>query len=329
MMSKIWYSAHIYPLTEQFAKQINKIIFQYIWGGRYEPIKRNIVFRTKSEGGLGIINCFLKAKTLLVNTSLKCYTTSDYNNSLMKYYCYVRLNNIIPINYSIHDASPITTPYYEAAITTVRSILHLRGFPFVPKDKIYRSMFTKEESLAELHYPTFNWQKVRSNYLNIFILSYDKEVIYKYLHICLATNKKLYTMNLINTGNCNKCTSNREETQLHMFYECDYVKPFLLWVLRCLLHLCNFKPSSNIRFTFFDNSYRNTYQRDICNLFIYMYIITIWRTRKENLRIGDLKYIFIRRLTDYRNFIKHIPNQKHEKLADKLSTLDIEVLDNL
>ena len=31
MLSKIWYTAHNYPLTEQFAKQINTIIFQYIW----------------------------------------------------------------------------------------------------------------------------------------------------------------------------------------------------------------------------------------------------------------------------------------------------------
>ena len=39
MLSKMGYVAHIYPLTTYFAKQINKIIFRYIWGGRYEPIK--------------------------------------------------------------------------------------------------------------------------------------------------------------------------------------------------------------------------------------------------------------------------------------------------
>ena len=51
MMSKLWYVAHIYPLTEAFAKEINKILFQYIWGGRYEPIKRTTVYRPKNEGG--------------------------------------------------------------------------------------------------------------------------------------------------------------------------------------------------------------------------------------------------------------------------------------
>ena len=202
MMSKIWYVAHIYPLSEDFAKEINKIVFHYIWGGRYEPIKRNTVCKPKSEGGLGIINCLFKARTLFINTFLKCYTKSDYPNSLMNHYCYLRLNNIIPINYSIYNACHITTPYYEVAIVTARSIIHLPGFPSIPKDKIYRNMFSKEKSLAELQYPTFNWQKIWHNYQSLFILSYDKEIIYKYLHLCLATNKKLFNMNLITTGNC-------------------------------------------------------------------------------------------------------------------------------
>lgn len=75
-------------------------------------------------------------------------------------------------------------------------------------------------------------------------------------------------MNLVNTRNCNKCIDNREETQLHMFCKCDYVKPLLIWVLRCLSNACNFKSSSNIKFIFFDNSYINSYQMIICNLFI-------------------------------------------------------------
>ena len=34
MMSKIWYVSHIYPLTDPDVKEINKTLFQYIWGGR-------------------------------------------------------------------------------------------------------------------------------------------------------------------------------------------------------------------------------------------------------------------------------------------------------
>jgi hypothetical protein len=62
----------------------------------------------------------------------------------------------------------------------------------------------------------------------------------------------------------------------------------------------------------------------------YLSIFTsIWRTRKENLRIGDLKNMIIRKLIDYRKFKKLISNQKFEKLSEELSVLDINILINL
>ena len=145
----------------------------------------------------------------------------------------------------------------------------------------------------------------------------------------LATQNRLYSMNLIDSNKCNKCMSNREETPLHLFYECDYVKPLFLWVLRCLSHTCDFKPSSNIRFLYFDNTYRSSAQKNICNTFIYFYIITVWRRRKENLRIGNLKNVFLKKITDYICFMKLMPKRKYEKLSEELSILDIAFLKDL
>ena len=68
MLSKIWYLCHIYPLTPNFAKQINVIIIRYVWNGKYEPIRRITVFRPKQEGGLGLVNCLIKSKVILANS---------------------------------------------------------------------------------------------------------------------------------------------------------------------------------------------------------------------------------------------------------------------
>ena len=127
---------------------------------------------------------------------------------------------MLPSNYSIHNASPITTTYYDVIINDLRNILHIPGFPVTPKDKLYICMLTKEESLVEYQYPTLNWKNIWKNYMSLFIYSFDKEIIYKHLHVCLATNKKLYTMDIINSDKCNKCTADKEQTPLHIFYEC-------------------------------------------------------------------------------------------------------------
>ena len=128
---------------------------------------------------------------------------------------------------------------------------------------------------------------------------------------------------------CNKCTAGVEQTSLHMFYHCEYSKPIFMWILRCLLYLCGFKPQSPICFLYFDNVYQNSKQRNICNVFLYIYIITMWRTRKENLRIGNLKYIVLKRLHEYLDFIKHMPTQRFDKQSKDLENIETEYLINL
>ena len=147
--------------------------------------------------------------------------------------------------------------------------------------------------------------------------------------MCLATNEKLFKMNLIDSSDCNKCTDGRVQSSLHMFYQCSYIRPLFIWTLKCLLNICNFTPSSPIRFLYFDNIYINSSQKNICNVFLYIYIITIWRTRKENLRIANLKHAIIRKLHEYRSFIKQMPNQISKRISEDLAGIDIDNMINL
>ena len=133
-------------------------------------------------------------------------------------------------------------------------------------------------------------------------------------------------MNQIASSNCTRCSENCDQTPLHMFYDCNYVKPLFLWLLRVLLDICNFKPHSNIKFLYFDNFYSNSYKRNICNMFLYIYIVTVWKTRKENLRIGILRHMIVRKVSANFVLIKHMPNQSLEKVFGTLSSLDIDNL---
>ena len=217
----------------------------------------------------------------------------EYKNYLMYYYCYIRINNILPIDYSIHNASISSTPYYEEIIKSIQSIVNFSKFPFLSNEKIYLSMLNKEPSLAESQYPTWNWNKVWGNYVSLLLNTYDKEIIYKHLHMCLATNKKLFSMNLISSSVCDKCTSDLEQTPIHMFYQCQYIQELFMWLLRILLYVCSFKPTSNIKCLYFDISYDNSQQKNVCNMFRAVYIVSIWRTRKENLRVAILKRVIV------------------------------------
>ena len=96
------------------------------------------------------------------------------------------------------------------------------------------------------------------------------------------------------------------------------------------MQICNFRPSSNIRFLYFDNFYENVYQKRICNLFLVLYICTVWRSRKENLRIGILKNILIRAAKENVEIMKHRTQKSLEDLFGQYGErLDGEELDKM
>ena len=145
--------------------------------------------------------------------------------------------------------------------------------------------------------------------------------------MCLATNKRLCSMNLIASSLCQNCTSGREQTPIHMFYQCQNVNELFMWLMRVLMYVCDFKLSYNLKCIFFDNSFNDNEQKNVCNLFIAMYILTIWKTRKENLRTALLKRMIINKCQNIIENIKYMPNHTVEKhIGDHSTKIDPIVL---
>ena len=96
------------------------------------------------------------------------------------------------------------------------------------------------------------------------------------------------------------------------------------------MFICRFKPKSNIKFLYFDDSYLNAYQKRTINMLLSLYITIVWRTRKENLRIGILKKQFIKRVAENIEIRRQIPGQKLEKIyGEYLNKLKVDVLNNM
>ena len=164
----------------------------------------------------------------MLNTFIRCTLNDDYRNPLMYYYCFIRMQNILTMEYSIHNSAVSMTPYYELTCGLIKKILHMPGFPLVPKKTLYMFMIPKEISYGETQYPTFNWKQIWKNFSSIIFNPYEKETIFKHLHLCLATNDRLALMGRSESSKCNKCTGDWNHTALHMFYQCEFINPLFL-----------------------------------------------------------------------------------------------------
>ena len=77
ILAKVWYTSHTYPLPRKYSKLINTEIFKFLWQSKYNPIKRETLFQSKYEGGLGIFNVFYQAQSIYASTFLKQFLTSE------------------------------------------------------------------------------------------------------------------------------------------------------------------------------------------------------------------------------------------------------------
>ena len=56
ILSKMIYVGHILPIDKTIANKITKMVFNYVWNGNYDPIKREYLYLPKDKGGLGVAN---------------------------------------------------------------------------------------------------------------------------------------------------------------------------------------------------------------------------------------------------------------------------------
>lgn len=74
-------------LEENYIKNINRLIFKFLWNN-YDRIKRNIVIGDIKDGGIGLIDIELKLKVLKVVWVLRLleikYVINDFVNSFFK-----------------------------------------------------------------------------------------------------------------------------------------------------------------------------------------------------------------------------------------------------
>ena len=64
-LSGLWYTGSVVPLPAWAEKKINQIIFDFLWSGKNEQIKREVCYLPYELGGLNVVSVALKCKALL------------------------------------------------------------------------------------------------------------------------------------------------------------------------------------------------------------------------------------------------------------------------
>ena len=107
------------------------------------------------------------------------------------------LNPLFNIRELSLNISFISTPYYDICIDIIRRCKHVKGFPNISSKTIYKQVTGLENkctAIVEEKFAIFDWKEIWKNLSFTIINSYDRSVIFRYVHEILPNRHRLYTI---------------------------------------------------------------------------------------------------------------------------------------
>ena len=75
-LSGLWYTATVLPMPETVINRVNKALWAFFWSDKTEQVKRDLLVKSPSEGGMGVTHVTSKARALRLR-GLSQITNSD------------------------------------------------------------------------------------------------------------------------------------------------------------------------------------------------------------------------------------------------------------
>ena len=128
-MAKCWYLATVIPMPKWFRKPTEKLLFEFLWSGSKDLIKREMIYLPIGCGGLGLRNPAIQQRALRLRslqyiTDLLCTTKWVI---LVRYWIGFQLVNVNHqwIFYVQTNYQNLTNIYFPIVMVTSSSLLKL------------------------------------------------------------------------------------------------------------------------------------------------------------------------------------------------------------
>ena len=323
LLSKVWYTAHVYPLTMEVTKRINKETFRFIWNSNRDFMKREVLYNPKENGGINLINLFTKAQSIFLSTTLKMLINSE-TDTLIQYYMKGKVSKYITITNSIQE-SRTSTVYYEYAINSLKTIHKVPNFPNVTSKEIYRELRSISQPRVENVYPMKKWNEIWKNLNFKYINIKERNIMYRFLHEILPNNKRLYEMKIKNSPNCIYCQV--IDTNMHKFFYCNKIKKAAILLKKILEHISNMKLQYMEKLLYLELPNVQRKAKNAMKLVVCSYVSCIWKNR-ENLEFIEEK--FRAGVYSEKKFIMvMLKGKAKDLLCKKYCEIDLDILSNM
>ena len=286
ILAKLWYLVHIYQIPSEYAKNIQKNVFRYLWNSNYEPVARKTMFLSKLRGGIGMISIECKAKSIMFSTFLKCYNEKCFGYQMVVYYCKIRATFLFENVENLQHCTVFAPCHYGYIIDILRKVYRLPDYPALKTKAVYRLLMDDLEYIPRIEnmYPLFNWTLIWKHVNNKYIDKKSREVLFKYIHEVLSTRDRLVMMKIRNEKEC-YCGST--DTNMHLMYFCPLVKGLVIWFNDLLNKCCKLKTNQLLKILKLEFESYSKKDENTAMVLVSDFILGLWMGRCLDLRNDD------------------------------------------
>ena len=203
------YVARIVPPSAKHIQIINRYIYTIFWGGNFEYLQRKSLIQPFCNGGQQVPDIQTKINALLLNRITQVLKGNNSAwTSIFSYFLGYTTRDILPelaLNYVQHTIQTIGTH------NTIKTLYLKYKENIILDNKTVKDIYLQLLELdklthkVELNYSYIDFKSIWATLCLVNTL-YIREFIYKTIHMCLPTGKKMKTRGIyLDTYNCPYC----------------------------------------------------------------------------------------------------------------------------
>jgi hypothetical protein len=227
LLSKLWFLCQFIIFDKKFVREINGLVYRFVWNNAIELVKRDTLILPWERGGLGMFH--LKAKLDCIILQQFIYISSSFERKfycLSVYWLKFIMKDLNLTNFNIIPSGlDINRPNWYSKMFEIVSLMKKSNKKFMSQRfalnskktyEIFRSKYEKRPK-CESNRLILNWEEVYEKTLNKNYDSFIRTLNFKILNNGLEFNMKFENRKKIK---CFLCRDYKEDID-HLFINCQ------------------------------------------------------------------------------------------------------------
>ncbi|KAL7852889.1 hypothetical protein SRHO_G00186740 [Serrasalmus rhombeus] len=223
ILPSLLYLAHVYPMPRSMRRGLTRDVFNLMWGGRYEYVKREVMYLGKDRGGRDVPDIPLK---------LDCLFFAQHYARLAaplehphQYFVRLWLSwplRLIVSTWSNSGPKAETWPDHYQHLVRWSKLLPagLRPEAFVRHRILYKEVLNGRGYRAVVGLEEDTWSRVQPKGLDNRL----QDLNWQCVHGKLPVREVLYRRGLTRHPRCPRPACAKDESLRHVFWECGYAR---------------------------------------------------------------------------------------------------------